>query len=129
MYSRTFLRTRCVFKGLRDIWYPIRKKTVPDDLQVDKELLVHWIIGDGTVSFIQRRWYGFSLATQGFDDISIQRCQRVLSEAGITSNRRRDGDLHINRTSANKDVIAKLAQHEFPDCYRYKCQRLIAWAA
>lgn len=122
-YSRFMLRTRSCFKNLRTTWYQ-PYKIVPNEIQVNNEILHHWIMGDGYI-----RETGFVLCTMSFDAESLQTLRIALLKHGLSSTTQKPGNIYIRRTPDNKNRISDLLSKKLDwTCYNYKQERLLRWA-
>lgn len=124
-YQRWIVRTKSVFKNLREDWYPDGTKIVPESFTVDESCLLHWILGDGHISEV------LVLCTEGFGENSLQTLVNNLSNFGLAVNKNSRGNLLVRRTLANKETIKNTLlgnNQQFPACYQYKKERLCSWA-
>jgi hypothetical protein len=48
-YFTIYSQANSVFTGLRNKWYPNGKKIVPKDVELNRTVLLHWFLGDGTL--------------------------------------------------------------------------------
>ena len=84
---QTRTTTHEVFTELRNKWYPNNIKIVPDDLQLNAEILAIWFVDDGCNCPQVRQ---ARLATQGFTFSEVERLQQLLSGMGIHCSVRKD---------------------------------------
>ena len=74
-HSSTILRSLSdsFFTNQYHRWYPNGKKIVPKDIEVDKEMLLWWYIGDGCLIRKKARpkWRRANLATNSFDPVEV----------------------------------------------------------
>jgi hypothetical protein len=72
-YSVTTLRSKVdeFFTAQRARWYPNGVKVVPYDIEINKDMLLWWYIGDGFLSRKKSRpnWRCVGLATDSFSDM------------------------------------------------------------
>jgi len=94
-YSSTVLRSRCIsfFTNQFNRWYPNSKKIVPDDIKIDKDMLLWWYIGDGYLRRKKSRpnYRRVELATDSFSikelDFAIKKLKLLLGESSIYEER------------------------------------------
>lgn len=83
------LSTLCHFE-LLDVykrWYNGSERHVPNDLLIDKSVLLHWFLDDGYSYFVNTKGYRYlriQFATQCFDFKNLQTlCSLVLDQTGL----------------------------------------------
>jgi hypothetical protein len=126
-YYRTVLKTYSVFKNVRQQWYPFGKKRVPLDIRIDEEVLLHWIMGDGSIS---KNGQSFRLATGGFDRESILILKSKLEEKGINCSIISQNNINILKTDKSRAYFKNFIKQnkgKFPNCYLYKLIGLENW--
>lgn len=69
------------FNKYRDIWYNKGFKEVPDGVKLDSLSLAIWYMDDGH----KCQHGGYYLSTDGFNDISLERLQKMLLDINIES--------------------------------------------
>ena len=114
-YSRFMLKTRSIFKKLRTEWYQ-PYKMVPEETQINDEVLHHWIMGDGSIVNGT-----FRLATMGFSDDSLQTLQNALSSYGLDVTLQKSRNIYVRRNAGNKQTVCQLIDRKLEwNCYSYK---------
>ncbi len=119
-YDRTLLRTRSIFKSLRQKWYQ-PTKIVPQDIHINDEVFHHWIMGDGSIV-----GGTFRLSTMGFDGNSLKLLHNTLIEYGLQTTIEKTGNIYIKRIDENKKVLSRLTGLDWA-CYDYKKERIKHW--
>lgn len=97
---RAYCTVSDVWKKLRPMWYPNKKKIVPSEIDITPVTLAYWYMDDGSVNkrtkFVDNRpgrhtrvggpWVNqFRLHVDGFDTESQARLQQKLKDLGIDS--------------------------------------------
>ena len=124
-YSRWLLKTRTVFKRDRDIWYPNGKKSVPYNLKLSDEAVLHLLIGDGNAD---KRGSRITVATMGFERDSILRLVLAISECGLKASVFSEGILYFRRTRDNTNSMKRIiTSSAIPSCYSYKIDAIMKW--
>ena len=79
-----------------DKWYFKKKKIVPEDLQLNGEIIATWFCDDGTIKKSANGYLEISLATNSFSLNEVNFLARLLSE-------RYQSRIGINKSSSEKD--------------------------
>lgn len=116
-YSSTTARTKVntFFTEQYRRWYPNGKKIIPKDIQISKDMLLWWYIGDGHLRRKKSRpnYRRVELATDSFErkDIidSIEKLKLFLKE---------DDNIYVE---SNEIMIAKKALHKFAYLFKDGC--------
>lgn len=74
-------KSRCsvTFTKYRNEWYPNGKKIVPKNIKINPAVLLHWYLGDGSISDD----CGITLSTDSFDEESLDFLLYELDKLGL----------------------------------------------
>ncbi len=116
-------------KGIRDKWYPADIKRVPEDLRLNRTVLLHWYLGDGCLGFRGRGRTRpmIVLATNSFPLEDQHKLQDKLLALDIKSSivQSRGGygyRLHVNDVAPFFAVLGECPR-ELAQVYGYKWLR------
>lgn len=72
---RLYTHANEAFKDLRDLWYVNDKKVVPENLIINKKVLLNWYLGDGCLSqnHIKKITHLIKLCTNSFNETEIKK--------------------------------------------------------
>lgn len=107
---------------LRDKWYPRGKKIVPKDLILNKTIVMHWAIGDGSIAHPKNGRTNFRLYTNAFDKESMSVLIEQLSSLGIKATIHNSKNLIFISAYSTKDFIEYISPcpPEIESIYGYK---------
>jgi len=107
------------FTKMRKLWYPEGKKIVPENIEINPTILLHWYMGDGTIS----NENGIILCTDSFDESSIDILLENLYEIDLSPQKSYKNRIRI----PNKRVLEFLYYiGDSPlKCFNYKWNTFI----
>jgi len=117
-----------LFTHMMCIWYPHNEKEVPDDLTLNKEVLLHWFLQDGS-NTIQEKSYSklITLSTCGFSIQDNDKLVQILyRDLAIKSHFYTGGEHHCIRISSSSyyDFLDMLSDRVSDiSCFDYKFKR------
>jgi len=87
IYYNIRLRTKCnrFFTSLHKKWYKNGKKTIPEDLCLNAEIIATWFADDGSI-VIKKGRYSIKLSTHSFSENDIKILQKELSKFDIKTS-------------------------------------------
>jgi len=84
-----YSRGQTLFDELQTKWYEgagdSKRKTVPESFDLDETALLHWYLGDGSLSERANGAYRLHFSTHGFPEASVRRLQTQLDALGYDS--------------------------------------------
>lgn len=113
--------------NLREYWkkfYWNGKKIVPQDLQINREVLLYWFLSDGSIRFPHRNrfpnslYFDIKLATDGFTRNENLLLVSKLKDIGIVSSLLNRNQIRIH--SESKEYFLNLIGNTPVSCYKYK---------
>ena len=116
-YSSTAARTRVdsFFTEQYQRWYPHGKKIIPKDIQISKDMLLWWYIGDGHLRRKKSRpnYRRVELATDSFKEKDIL---NVIEKVKLFL--KEEDNIYIE---SNEIMIAKKSLHKFACLFKNGC--------
>lgn len=111
-------------KGYREKWYNNRNKTVPKNLKLSKETLLYWFLGDGSITFSNKKrfpkskYFEAKLSTESFSRKDNKFLIKKLKEIGIKATLLSSGKIRI--LSESKEKLFEFMGSCPINCYQYK---------
>ena len=114
------------FKELRDKWYPLGIKIIPQDLKITPSVMKFWIMDDGSLDKIDNI---LSLHTCAF---KTEECHKLIEKikycfgeikASVILDGRQYSRININRLSYNK--IIDIMNDIEVNCFQYKFNKKV----
>lgn len=95
---RLYTHANEAFKDLRNLWYVNDKKVVPENLIINKKVLLNWYLGDGCLSqnHIKKITHLIKLCTNSFNETEINK---------ILLPQLKEYDARISFTELNQPII------------------------
>jgi hypothetical protein len=116
-YDTTYVMHRFYLgkqKRFRSWFYPEGTKIIPLDLKLDSLAFAVWFLDDGHLV----SGSGFSIATCGFPDESIQRAMQLVTSLGIQCRATKDKRLYIS--AASKSLVLEFVKPIIVPSMRHK---------
>ena len=118
-YRTTFnTRTNLIFSELREKWYPLGKKIVPQDLKLDPLAIAIWFFDDGSNS-IKSRCCRF--ATYCFNKVECELLVKELDNFNIKCNIAKNNVIMV-KTQSYKELVDLIKPYMLWDCFKHKIQ-------
>jgi hypothetical protein len=100
------------------IWYPQRKKIVPNDIDLSPTTCLYWYLGDGGLHYGKLKFKGLRINTQGFDKEGIVLLSNKLIELGFKNYVESKGVIGLSPISA-RNFLSYIGESPI-FCYKYK---------
>lgn len=98
-------------------WYKNGVKIVPRDVVLDKETLLHWYLGDGSLDYYREKVVKITMSTNSFSEFDITFLQNKLTELGVR-NCRSGKRIQISKSSI-ENFLGMIGECPV-ECYKYK---------
>ena len=105
---------------IRNLWYPNRKKIIPRDLKLTPIILLHEMIGDGSLKHPKKGKPYIILATCGFPIKDVKWLVEKLNKLGFISTRQPSNNTIYISTYSTKDFLKYIGNKSPIKCYDYK---------